>query len=75
MLLLDADTVIVEVNRVVASMVSSSLDRNTHQRGGGGLGCMHSLENEESTKRTGSFSREKVMLRCAQSLGVVPQKS
>jgi diguanylate cyclase (GGDEF)-like protein len=47
MLLLDEETMIVDANSVVAGMVSRSLEQIIHQRGGGGLGCKNSLENEK----------------------------
>ena len=45
MLLLDEETMIVDANHLVAAMVSRNLGQIIHQRGGGGLGCIHSLEN------------------------------
>ncbi|MEI6512555.1 MAG: PAS domain S-box protein [bacterium] len=47
MLLLDEETMIVNANDVVSGMISRSLERIVGQRGGGGLGCVHSFENEK----------------------------
>ena len=47
MLLLDEDTVIVNANDVLARMISRDLRQIINQRGGGGLGCIHSRENEK----------------------------
>ncbi len=47
MLLLDEDTRIVNTNAVVANMVSRNLQDILYKRGGGGLGCIHSYENEK----------------------------
>jgi|GEM_PF-1250032 len=47
MLLLDEDTMIVNTNTVVANMVSRNLEEIIYKRGGGGLGCIHSYENEK----------------------------
>ncbi len=47
MLLLDEDTMIVDANSVLADLVSRNLSQIINQRGGGGLGCIHSLENEK----------------------------
>jgi diguanylate cyclase (GGDEF)-like protein/PAS domain S-box-containing protein len=47
MLLLDEDTMIVDANSALAHMVSRSLRQIIQQRGGGGLGCVHSLEHEK----------------------------
>ncbi|MEI8196219.1 MAG: PAS domain-containing protein, partial [Phycisphaerae bacterium] len=44
MLLLDEDTMIVDANSVLAGMVSRNPNQIIQQRGGGGLGCVHSLE-------------------------------
>jgi diguanylate cyclase (GGDEF)-like protein/PAS domain S-box-containing protein len=44
MLLLDEDTVIVDANMVLARMVARVPDQIVRQRGGAGLGCVHSLE-------------------------------
>ena len=46
MLLLDEDTMIVDANSVLARMVSRNLSEVLQQRGGGGLGCVHSFEDE-----------------------------
>jgi len=45
MMLLNEDTMIVDANTVVASMVSRSLGEVIGQRGGDGLGCVHSFEH------------------------------
>jgi len=45
MLLLDEDTMIVDANSVLAGMVSRRLDQIIDLRGGGGMGCTHSLEH------------------------------
>lgn len=47
MLLLDEQLMIVDANAIVASMVSKEPGEIIHQRGGGGLGCVHSSENEK----------------------------
>ncbi|MEI6916421.1 MAG: diguanylate cyclase, partial [Armatimonadota bacterium] len=47
MLLLDEETMIVDANSVMANMVSRNLEQIINQRGGGGLGCAHSFENEK----------------------------
>ena len=47
MLLLDEDTLIVDANNVLAGMISRRLGQILHQRAGGGLGCVHSDENEK----------------------------
>ncbi|MGA2501856.1 MAG: EAL domain-containing protein, partial [Tepidisphaeraceae bacterium] len=47
MFLLDEDSMIVDANSVLAGMVSRNLGQILHQRGGGGLGCVHSLEHEQ----------------------------
>ncbi len=46
MLLLDADTMIVDSNAVVAQLLSREPDQVRKHRGGGGLGCVHSFEDE-----------------------------
>ncbi len=46
MMLLDEDTMIVDANTIVASMVSRSLGEVIGQRGGDGLGCVHSFEHK-----------------------------
>ena len=47
MILLDEDRMIVNANQIVAGMVSRDLDKIINQRGGGGLGCIHSFETEQ----------------------------
>ena len=47
MLLLDEETMIVDSNAVIAKLVSKHPDQIIHQRAGGGLGCVHSLEDEK----------------------------
>ena len=47
MLLIDEETMIVDANSALASMVSRSLGQIINQRGGGGLGCIHSTETEK----------------------------
>ena len=47
MLLLDEKTMIVDANTVVAGMVLRDPCQVIGQRGGGGLGCIHSLEHEK----------------------------
>lgn len=47
MLLLNENTVIVDANDRLTSMVGSSLDEVVGCRGGGGLGCVHSTEHED----------------------------
>ncbi|MHB0998570.1 MAG: diguanylate cyclase domain-containing protein [Armatimonadota bacterium] len=47
MLLLDEETMIVDANSVIATMVSRNLSEVINQRGGGGLGCVHSLEHAD----------------------------
>ncbi|MHB1457965.1 MAG: PAS domain-containing protein [Armatimonadota bacterium] len=47
MFLLDEETMIVDANSVIASMVSRKPKEIINQRGGGGLGCIHSLENDK----------------------------
>lgn len=46
MLLLDEDTRITQANAETADLVSRPLEDIVGQRGGGGLGCVHSLEDE-----------------------------
>ncbi len=45
MLLFDEELVIVDSNAVTARLVSRKLDQIIQQRGGGGLGCVHSLDD------------------------------
>jgi len=47
MLLLDEETRIVDTNAVLVSMVSRNPSQVIGERGGGGLGCIHSQENEK----------------------------
>jgi PAS domain S-box-containing protein len=47
MLLLDEETMIVDANAALAAMVLRDPAEIIQQRGGGGLGCVHSLENEK----------------------------
>ncbi len=47
MLLLDEETMIVDANAVIADMVLRDPAQVIGQRGGGGLGCVHSFENEK----------------------------
>ena len=47
MLLLDENTVIVDANSLMVGLVSRGLFHIIQERIGGGLGCVHSLENEK----------------------------
>ena len=47
MLLLDEETRIVDANAALAAIVLRDPAEIIQQRGGGGLGCIHSLENEK----------------------------
>jgi len=47
MLLLDEETMIVDANSIIASMVSREPGQVIGQRGGCGLGCVNSFENEK----------------------------
>ncbi|MDO8303898.1 MAG: response regulator [Sedimentisphaerales bacterium] len=47
MLLLDEETMIVDANAMIAGILSRDFGNIIGQRGGGGLGCVHSLENEK----------------------------
>ena len=47
MLLLDERAVIVDANAVIAKMVSRDRGAIIHERGGGGLCCVHSFENKK----------------------------
>lgn len=46
MLLIDEHMMIADSNHVISQMVSRDLESIIHQRGGGGLGCIHSYEDE-----------------------------
>ena len=47
MLLLDENTVIVDANAKLAAMVLREPAEIINQRGGGGLGCIHSMQNKK----------------------------
>ena len=46
MLLLDENLTIINTNAVIAGILSNNLDQIIGQRGGGGLGCVHSVEDK-----------------------------